>query len=439
MNRAEKNTNWLRYYAVVAATAAALLLTVACLNTFVDPFGMYRLWDIEGINAYKPAIYHRVRLFKAYEVRRVQPQSVILGSSRTHLGLRCSHEVWKSLEGPCYNLAFDGATTREMFDYLRHAQAIRPLKHVVLGLDAYHTSSAPSFTRPDFDPLLLLTPHSFPGVRLVTGDLRLLTSLDTLRASIDTLREQSGHEQNWFSPDGQRQGEVFFHWVERNFVEAGPRAYFDEIDRLEVGFQTEGLTPARNLAGPSLQPNPQQSSFAYIRRIVEFCLAEKIDLRIFITPAHVHQYEIAAATGGWPSIENGKRNLVRLLAEEAVAHPDRPPIPLYDFGRYSSVTTERPPAAGSRDEMRYYWDSSHFKEVVGDYVLDRIFEFTDADRTVPPDFGARLTSENIEAELATGRAQQEAYRLDHTEEVDRLRSLVDNAVNRVSQEQIAKF
>ena len=110
MNRVEISTDWIRYCAAVITAVLALLCAVAGVNTFVDPFDMYRLWDIEGVNAYKPAIYHRVRLFKAYEVRRVQPQSVILGSSRTHLGLRCSHGVWKSLEGPCYNLAFDGTT-----------------------------------------------------------------------------------------------------------------------------------------------------------------------------------------------------------------------------------------------------------------------------------------------------------------------------------------
>src|SRR5260370_37051886 len=151
------------------------------------------------------------------------------------------------------------------------------------------------------------------------------------------------------------------------------------------------MSPVRAPVPSSSPPDPDHTSFASIRRIVEFCLAEKIDLRIFITPAHVHQYEIAAATGAWPSIENGKRELVRLLVEAAQAHPDRPHIPLYDFGSYSLVTTEPLPAAGSRDEMRYYWDSSHFKEGVGDYVLDRIFEIPGANEIVPADFAARLT------------------------------------------------
>ena len=53
---------------------AALLAVVSVLNWVMDPFGMFFSVKIDGVNAYKPAIYTRVRLFKAYEVERVRPQ-----------------------------------------------------------------------------------------------------------------------------------------------------------------------------------------------------------------------------------------------------------------------------------------------------------------------------------------------------------------------------
>ena len=43
----------------------------------------------------------------------------------------------------------------------------------------------------------------------------------------------------------------------------------------------------------------------------------------------------------------------RGFAKAAAALSGRPPIPPCDFGRYSSVITERLPAVGSRDEIRY--------------------------------------------------------------------------------------
>jgi hypothetical protein len=416
----------MRYCLMVLATGLTLVATIAGFNALVDPFGMYRSLEIEGFNVYKPTVFNRVRLYKAFELRRIRPQAVILGTSRSHLGISCSHEAWSRLDGPCYNLAFDGATTREMYQYLVHAHAIRPLRHVVLGLDAYHAVPTTSFTRPDFDPLILRDASAPAWWRLLTGDLRLLASLDTLRAAIDTLRSQVSPEPSWFAPDGQRLGEVFFRRPGEDFVIHGPRAYFDEIDRLEVGFQTEGAAPRSGHASAEPSPviNGEESSLAYIRRIVDFCRKEGIDLRIFITPSHAHQSEIAAATGAWPAIEEGKRALVRLLADDLTRHPTRAPIQLIDFSGYSSITTEPLPPVGSREEMRYYWDSSHFKANVGGLVLDRLFGLTQASRAAPLDFGMPLTGESMEAVLAQQRVAQSAYRERVAPEIAQLRSLV---------------
>ena len=232
-----------KYIAVLMATAVAVLSVVAAVNTIVDPFGMYRLADIEGFNTNKPAIYNRVRLLKAYEVRRIKPQSVILGSSRVHLGFRPSHEGWAADYQRRYNLAFDGALTKEMYAYLEHAYAAGDLRHVMLGLDSYHLSQAPGNSRPDFDPGLLMQPHSrLNGVRMLVADLKLLISLSTLLESIDTVRTHA--EPVWLAPDGQRLGEVFFRRPEENFQRFGPRYYFDEVDKMEVGYQLEGRIPA---------------------------------------------------------------------------------------------------------------------------------------------------------------------------------------------------
>ena len=131
-------------YAIVLAFSTLLLMgLVAGGNALVDPFGMYRWLDLEGFNAAKPAIYHRVRLLKAYEVRRLRPDSVVLGSSRVHLGVRPGHPGWSKRFDRPYNLGFDGAMTKEMYHYLVHAHAAGHLRHVMLGLDSYHLSDVP--------------------------------------------------------------------------------------------------------------------------------------------------------------------------------------------------------------------------------------------------------------------------------------------------------
>jgi len=417
------------YVLCFCAVLLMMLAAVAATNAALDPFGMLRWFEREGVNAYKPAIHTRVRLFKAYEVERVRPQTLVLGSSRSHVGFSCKHPAFERLPAPCYNMSFDGATTREMFEYLVHANEVRPLKAVLLGLDTYHLSDAPSATRPGFDAAVLLSPRRTAWRRTIEGNLRLWISADALQASLDMLRRQDEREPEWFSADGQRLGAVFFRREGEEFVRVGPRGYFDSIDRLEVGFQM----PPRmeRTQGPELLPaDPAESSLAYVERIVDFCREHEIDLRIAITPSHAHQQEISARLGAGSAVESGKRALVRLLARKrARPDPAREPVPVWDFSGYSSITTEALPSADGREEMKFYWDSSHFKAAVGDLVLDRVFLTERAGQTVPTDFGVRLTANDVDDVLSMQRQQQARYRETAAQDVQALRRLVDSTVH----------
>jgi len=416
------------FTAVCVVTVLVLFAGVAAINAVVDPFGMFRIVTVDGVNAVKPAIFNRVRLMKAYDVRRLRPRSIILGSSRVHLGLSPSHRAWGPESRPVYNLAFDGATTKEMYHYLRHAHAVRPLRQVVLGLDTYHPTAAPSATRPGFNPQLLYQSSSaLSRLRALAGDAKLLFNLDTLRESVRTLRSQDRKGADWFADDGQRLGPQFFRRPTESYTQHGPRHYFDEIDKLEVRFQLEWRIPPPPQIHRAVKPQATKdaaTSLDYIERIVRFCRAQGVDLRIFITPSHVHQLEIAAAAGSWPSIENGKRALVKMLAANAATHGS--PFPLWDFSGYSAITTEALPPVGSHVEMWYYWDSSHFKQRVGDRVLQTILSNDPAVRNAVNDFGVRLSADNIERELEKIRRRQELYRQARAEEIGRIRRLVDS-------------
>ncbi len=102
-----------RYAAMVIATAMAACAIVATFNLLVDPYGAYRLVSTPE-SAVKPAVYRRVKLAKAYDLRRIKPEALVLGTSRSHLGLRMSHPGWGVPREQRYNAAFDGATTKEM-------------------------------------------------------------------------------------------------------------------------------------------------------------------------------------------------------------------------------------------------------------------------------------------------------------------------------------
>ncbi|MCD6322108.1 MAG: hypothetical protein J7L77_03670 [Clostridiales bacterium] len=422
--------NNIKYIFILFGSAALLLLSVAGFNTVVDPFGMYRLIDIEDFNANKPAIYNRVRLLKAYEVRRIKPESIVLGTSRVHLGINPSHEGWSALYAHRYNLAFDGATTKEMYYYLVHANATKTLKHVMLGLDTYHLSAAPGSTRPDFDPTLLRNEyHGLNAPRMMAADFKILTSIDTFKESLQTLKVQNDDEAVWLAPDGQRIGEVFFRRPYENFMTRGPRYYFDEIDKLEVRFKLEWKIPSKPGQTLPLGPPPKTdpiTSLGYIEKIIAFCRSHDIKLAIFLTPSHVHQLELDALTDNWGSIESGKRQIASILTKDAEEHYDKETIPLYDFTLYSDITTESLPPENSHEEMSYYWDSSHFKENVGDMVLDRLFGIEKNESLVMNNFGLKLTPENVEHVIKDLRKKHEEYQHDNATEINTIKKWVSD-------------
>lgn len=420
----------LRYLTATGAVALLALITVGLFNALIDPLAMFRFVDLPSLNRYKPAIYPQARIAKAYEVRRIAPKGLILGSSRTHVGLRPSHEGWHSEATPCYNLGFDGATTKEMYLYLRHAQSVAPLKQVVLGLDTWQLTDEPASTRPGLDADVLFADVSlWSRLRVALAGLRLLISFDTLRLSLQTIRSQEWSEPEWFAADGQRLGEVFFRRPGEMFREKSPRAYFEHYDRQEISWQMEPSKEPGTARPPhdgALTP-AGDTSLDYVERLVEFCREHEIDLRIFTTPSHARNLEISAAMGSWARIEGGKRKLAELLARDAAAHRGKRDVPFYDFADYNSITTEALPLETGRPEMRNYWDSSHFKENVGDLVLDRLFGVNAPGRAVPSDFGVRVTASNIDSHLAGIRQRQAEYRASHREDVEALARLVEQA------------
>jgi hypothetical protein len=404
---------------IAGSMMLAIMAMIMLFNAVIDPFGMYRLADWPGVNLRKPAISQHLRLAKAYEVQRMAPRAIVLGTSRSHVGLRMTHPAWSV--APRYNLAFDGATTREMYAYLIHAQSLRPLTQVILGLDSWHLSESPSGTRPGFDPDILHdSSYLLSHARAAGADGRILVSIHTLAASLQTIRDQENTEPEWLTPDGQRLGDAFFHRAGELFHEDSPRAYFDAYDREEIRWRR----PRTSLpASPAAPADPAGSSLNWIYRMIGFCRANNIDLRIYITPGHAHQLEMTAASGDWRRLEKAKRELVAYLAADAQRYPHQPAIPLWDFSGYSSITTESLPPHGGNAEMRYYWDSSHFKENVGDWVLDRMLSGPSHQRRPPADFGVQLFSTNIDRVLDGIGAARAEYVRTHAEEVDEIATL----------------
>ena len=105
-------------------------------------------------------------------------------------------------------------------------------------------------------------------------------------------------------------------------------------------------------------------------------------------------------------------------------------FPLWDFGGYNSVTTDEvPPPENPSRSMRWYWDIGHYNKTLGDIIQDRIFNFHEAGRVVPEDFGVQINSKNIDQHQSLQNAKQREYMQTYQEDIKELTGRV-NAIKK---------
>ena len=382
-----------RYLKFSIACALTLLLLVSGVNVLIDPFAIFSTPEITGINQRKTEFFKHIRLVKAYAIRRLQPDVLLLGNSRAELALDPMHPALNQISDRVYNAALSGGTIYESFRYLQHGHRFRPIKLAMLGLDK---GMFESFTQPDFDEGILSV--SADGrVNAVTFStlIRTALSLETFAASMQTFFKQKSTAAREYRSNGMYRPENSDRSVEH---EDGHHALFVKT-LVKVGEAGDEQV---------LRTEPTRM-YRYFRRLLDFCRAEKIDLRLYIHPVHAWAEENYAALAQRESVAQWKHEIVAILAEEAGTNGA--PFPLWDFSGHNSVTSEAVPSRQDRAKrMQYYWEPLHYTQATGDLILDRMFDRRAGNREMPPDFGVRLTKDNVAQVIAQSHIQRQRYR-----------------------------
>lgn len=400
-----------KYTINLLVSLLAVLLLIMGINWFVNPFDIFYSAEIEGFNKYKPALGRYERLSKTYQVRKLKPDYIILGSSRA-LAVPADYLVPDQMSG--FNLALASGSTYEQMRMFQHAHAVNKLKRVIIGVDERLRSDV----QQDFlEGRLEVTPDGVTKVGLsrdiVQDIIAGLISSDALRASLKTIKKQpqAGIEEylrqdkveRVFNAGGHRQ--MFWN------MEASVLDLFEEADS-ESCYQQDDQgggadTKARH----------------YFQAMLERAYTDNIDFYVFFPPVHARIYETWCLGGMWGQIEDTKRDVVAMV-EETAQRFGKKPFPVWDFSGYNSVTTEPVPEKGDRKSlMRGYWEGSHYSRLTAGFVLDRMFG---GDAAEPDDFGVLLTGENIDEHLRNIYQQHLRYAASNPGEIEEIRLLVRN-------------
>jgi hypothetical protein len=366
----------LRRFALFLGTGA---VAVAAATWFMDPFDMYHDVTVHGVNHFRArntGAYDRMA--KAWQIRRQRPEGLLLGTSRVDWALDPHHPALRETAPTCYNAGLAGATVYEMLRYLQHAQQIQPLRQVVWGVDL-ESFNPPEDVRDSFaEGRLAVDPANQPQPLAWTHDLvPTLLTMDALRASRETWRRSRSR------PDLSR----------ADLLTRGNPA-LEDLDAAErrreyqVGIQQAGA----NLSTLRRQQPTLLRRYRTYEQLLAFAHEHQIDLHMFITPYHSSHLDVIRLSGNTRAFEAWKWELADRNRRVAEAH-GREPFPLWDFSGYHEVATNPSPTPDHPDQvMPWYRDSSHYRKITGDMILDRMFG-----RPIPVrHFGYPLTVDTYE-------------------------------------------
>ncbi|WP_204106041.1 MULTISPECIES: hypothetical protein [Spirulina sp. CCY15215] len=364
------NRRYFYYLQILAIFISLQSLIIVGFNLLVDPYGIFQLITLENFNQEKPSKIKNPRLFKAIDIINLKPKTILLGSSRTDLGLDPNYPLLKAYP-PIYNLGILGVNSEELRYYFEHALVNQDnIQRVIIGLDFFMFNTNRD-NKPGFKQNRLLKKH------LIISDFVDFTlSTNALNESFQTISfNQSPDRLSPYFLNGMSDTAYFLKYVFKN------TSITKEFDR--------SLT--RFLSDPTLYGNYTLSPerLEDMQKIIRVCQEKKIECITFISPAHALQWEAIQVAGLWPEFEEWKQDLVRIT-------------PVWDFSGYNNITTEQ-----IDNKMKNYLDSSHYTKKVGDLVLQRILQGNETNTS--NDFGVLISPTNIESHLVNLRKEQETW------------------------------
>jgi hypothetical protein len=370
---------------------AVLALLVGAINLVVDPYDVFGMPRIAGLNWLKPVTKNHAMLAKTFQVGRAPPVTVLIGSSSVHIGIDAAAPAWPAAMRPVYNYGIPGAyETSTSVRTLQEAVATGRVENAVVFLDFQNF-----FSPEDPDPALLEAYRRFrfrpdgtqnPDSRMQRASDMFL-AVGTMGAFIDSLTtiglQRRANALN-LAPDGSG--------TEADFIDAARNDGMHDLFAQKIAFEAERAGKVARIMAGWRGPLPDMDAVA---AIIAFARAHNLKLTLVIAPHHVDAMELYWRAGLWPRVEQLKGELTSLVAAQEGT------VTLWDFLDYSSFNTEPIPQAGDRrTPTSWFWESTHFKKQLGEVMIQRMFG-SDA-----PVFGTELTPGNLAAENARIRADR---------------------------------
>lgn len=377
------------YIRVFFLTTLALLALACAVNWFVDPYGMYWSPRIVGVNAVKPASPNRVRVTKAYRAPLVNPEVLLVGNSRIEMGVSPEHPAFGGQS--VYNLGLPGAGVAMQLDYaLNTIRLSGAVTRVILSVDfvdfLYSSQSLERWQQSGTQPQYLQRLAAFMpewrsrGFRM-QEKAALVFSLDSLFASVGSLSRQNGLSSS-IGPRGQNSGAVYQAIIANEGIKP---LFVQKIQELESRLDGKAFVLRRDA-------NTLSPAFDALRTFLTAMQDRGIKVDVFINPYHFSYVMLLNDMGLSQLFLEWKELLVKQIDDGRTD-----PVQLWDFSGFGQEVMEPLPSKDIGESMAWFWEPAHYREQLGDKVIDKIMATTEVE------LGIRLGRLNIETVNAKAR------------------------------------
>lgn len=379
-----------------------VVASMAAFNFSVNAFGVFPMKTIKGYNDVR--FIENARIYKTFFVKNHPVDGLLLGSSRIEESMDPLPSAWPAMQ--VYNMAMPGASLHEMLRNLQHANAITPLKQVLIGFDFFMFSAFIEHVSDFSEDYFAVDEHGNkkPRSYVLRTYANILLSADAIEKSESTIKDSQRHSPPSHEASGMTSIAAHNAAIKDN---AAIYKVFDAFEKTyfrKNGFLLNGPDATFTTIGKN-----NHSTYDDFHAILDYIYRNHINARFMISPIHERMYMGIEGVGLWSDFLQWKRQITQ-INEQIAAQYHQAPKPLWDFAVLNDLTRERlpndPRLATPKNGMQWFWDPAHPKPAFGTAIQQRIFI------TGQQDIGTLLTSHTIEQHLqqqtaALARAKQE--------------------------------
>lgn len=371
---------WARYLRWMLTTLIAVVALAGAFNVLIDPLGIFGSPRMAGLNATKPYLDHHRELTRWQAARRLCPNTAIFGNSRAEIGFNPEHPAFTAHGLSAFNHSIPGSAVSvayRQFHWLQSAGCAP--NRAIVGVEFFDflgSVKAAPLPRPD-------APPAIDGK--VLGET--VFSITGLRDSFKTLAIQHARYAATLTERG-------FNPLDNYIAEVQNSGHYILFRQRAVENKRNWMRKMQAIKPPSGLSIDQQA----LDQLLADIGASHGKVQLVIYPYHAEIRLMQARLGLTDLFNDWKRMIVAIAA-------DHPGVEVWDFSGITDETLEPiPPAGDHQTQMKYYWESGHFKHELGDKVITRLLG--DA-----PDshFGVRLTPDNVERVIADDRRQIDTH------------------------------